>query len=329
MMQAVRGLTLRLAAISLTATTIAACTPPDYSDGITAFSQAVTKVDTAEQALAAADQQARLNGWLAGAQRGDPKLVSIDETKCGVGSGTYHAGDWTVVWSGQNAPITPKPSSMNSLEKYAALLSSVVADKTCASLQSDAKDLGTAVGDLAKDAKATALAAAAGPLATIVSTAGCLAIENMQLSILRQATSAANPIVQKLVPIISDRDTDMYDTAINDAHRQLYDANVSYNLTRSVSDLKLMVSLTQILEKLKLAPPGPAVEKMAGLHRDLTEDLAAPTVNLKRVQNDAQALIAAAVSVTSAAESLSNAGSPTAAKGAATKGAGTKGAAGS
>ena len=51
---------------------LAACAPSDYSDGITAFSAAVTKADAAEKALIATDQQNTLD--LNIAQVGRPLL---------------------------------------------------------------------------------------------------------------------------------------------------------------------------------------------------------------------------------------------------------------
>ena len=55
------------------------------------------------------------------------------------------------------------------------------------------------------------------------------------------------------------------------------------------------------------------VLKVAMLHQNLTNDLKSPTVNLKRILNDAQVFVAEAASVASAADALAKATNPTAA----------------
>ena len=195
---------------------------------------------------------------------------------------------------------------MGGLTKYAALLSAVVADKTCSSLQSDATSLASSVSDMAKDAKQPELASAAAPIATIVSTFGCLIITNEQLSILREATKDANPIIVKLVPLIAQNDQDMYTNVLEDDVRQLGDATVAYNTSKSASDLTKIVSLSQAVDSAQASQPGPLIQKLATLHQTLTDDLAAPTVNLKRIESDAQAFVADEKAVSAAVGTLAN-----------------------
>ena len=285
------------------------CAPADYSDGVSNFSQAVTAANTAEQSLITAERQARLNEWAQKALRSPTQQVSVDLAKCHAQFGDYHAGDCAVTWRGAPAPAAPRQSSFEHLIKYAALLSAVTADKTCASVQSDAQSLATSLGDLAKDAKATGLASAAGPVSTVVSVLACLSVQAAQLSVLRVSTSEANPIIQDLIPIVVSKDATMYRIVLDDNVRQLQSAVLGYSQTRSASDLASIVSLAAAIDSAELNPPGPAIAKIAPLHEALTADLKAPTVSLKRVENDAQALIDQIQTVTDSLQRLQSSGS--------------------
>jgi hypothetical protein len=129
-------------------------------------------------------------------------------------------------------------SDMDSLTKYAAALSAVVADQTCASLQTDAR--GTAVGNIATKTKAPA--AAAGPISQIVAAAGCPAINDVQLRILKASTDAANPSIQILVPLIAAKYNELYMTALTEAHTQLLSSMTDY-LTMKNGDLATLNAL--------------------------------------------------------------------------------------
>jgi hypothetical protein len=148
-------------------------------------------------------------------------------------------------------------------------------------------------------------------LATIVSTLGCLVVADEQLAILRKATKDANPVIQKLVPLIAQNDQDMYLTVLEDNIRQLSDATVAYNKSQSASDLAKVVSLTQAVDSAQASQPGPLISKLATLHQTLADDLATPTINLKIVESDAQAFIAEAKAVDSAVETLTKSTSTT------------------
>jgi hypothetical protein len=214
-------------------------------------------------------------------------------------------------------------SDMDSLTKYAAALSAVVADQTCASLQTNARGLATAVGDIATMTKAPAAAAAAGPISQIVAAAGCAAINDVQLRILKASTDAANPSIQILVPLIAAKYNELYMTALTEAHTQLLSSMTDYltaqnsyqksksplDLDKEKSSLTKAISLAAAIDKAKSNPPGPVVLKVATLHQNLTSDLKSPTVNLKRVLNDAQAFVTEAASVASAADALTKANS--------------------
>lgn len=287
---------------------VVGCTPADYSDGINSFSQAVSQANTTEQTLATSEEKVVVANYV---QHSAGQNAVVDLSKCRANPGPYKAGD-CVVEVGGKSPPTAEPSSMAGLTKYAALLSAVVADKTCASLQSDATSIASSVSDMAKDAQEPALGSTASPLATIVSTFGCLIIANEQLSILREATKDANPVIQKLVPLIAQNDQDMYLNILEDNLRQLNDATVAYNISKSASDLAKVVSLTQTVDSAQASQPGPLISKLGTLHQSLTDDLAAPTVNLKTIENDAQALIADAKAVNSAVKTLANSTTTTA-----------------
>jgi hypothetical protein len=282
---------------------VAGCTTADYADGINSFSQAISQANTTEHALAASEEKVAVADYI---QHSAGQKAVVDFGKCRGVPGPYKAGDCVVEVQGKSPPTT-EPSSMVGLTKYAALLSAVVADKTCASLQSDATSIASSVSDMAKDAQQPALGNAASPLATIVSTFGCLFIANEQLSILREATKDANPVIQKLVPLIAQNDQDMYLTVLEDDVDQLNHATVAYNASMSASNLAKVMSLTQAVDNAQASQPGPLITKLATLHQTLTDDLAAPTVNLKTIENDAQAFIADAKTVGSAVETLANA----------------------
>jgi hypothetical protein len=172
--------TVRLIALLISLTAQAACTPSDYADGITAFSTAVDKANSAEQALIATYQQNTLDQTAAQVAGGNLSYGRPDLVKCRGNPGPYHAGDCVVQFGGQAAPVTAGPSSLASLTKYAELLSSVVTDKTCDTLDTDAKGLATSIGDIANDARNPSLAVPAAALATIVSAIGCGVIETAQ-----------------------------------------------------------------------------------------------------------------------------------------------------
>jgi hypothetical protein len=294
---------------------MAACSPSDYADGIKSFSKAVTAADTMEQTIGASAQQAALTQWTLAAAKTPPTTISVDLGQCRTSPTAKDSAKCVVSWSGGAVPFAAETSSMQSLIKYAATLAAVVDDKTCTSLQSDAKDLDNVIADLAKDAKAPQLAAGIGPITTIVTTLGCLLIEHVQISILRQATTNADPIIQQLVPLIEHKNSLMFGVIINDSVRQLTRAQVTYNVSHQPADLGKMVALAAAVNKTKATPPGPVIDKIGTLHATLTQDLASHTVNLKRVQNDAQELIAAAQSVSSSIKALQTSGNISASTG--------------
>jgi hypothetical protein len=291
---------------------LAACAPADYTDGITAFSNAVSKANSAEQTLITTYQQHGLDREIARAGQGSLALEFPNVNACSGYPGPYHAGDCAVKIGGQavGGGVT-QPASLASLTKYAALLSSVTTDKTCASLTTDAKGLATAIGDIAKSAGDKAVATPAGVVETIVATVGCIAIDSLQLKILRQATADANPVIKQLVQVVADKDQQMQATTINASVNQLRTDVEQYQGSHSAADLTKMIALAQAIDQAQLAPPGPVILKLADLHQSLTDDLASPTVSLKRVQSDAQALIGAATQAQSAIGTLAN---PSAAK---------------
>jgi len=284
---------------------LAACTTADYSSGVTAFSQAVTQADTTEQALATADQQAKLDQWLYHVERVHDKPDLPDFAKCRALGGGYRAGDCTVTFDGAPPPLTADKSAMASLVKYAALLSSVVADKTCTSLTSDAKDLGTAVKDIAKDAGGSSLSAAAAPIATLAATGGCYFIAADQLRILRTATSAASDPVNQLVTLIAANSRLMQDDVLENTISELQDASLRYSESRSSAGLKLVVSLSQAVDGLQTSPAADVIIKKLGtLHQTLASDLASPKVDLKNVENDAQAFGTSMATVAASLDTL-------------------------
>lgn len=283
-----------------------ACTTDDYSAGVTSFSQAVTKADSAEQSVATAAQTAQLDQWVKNEARKPPTDVSIDLAKCAAPSG-YHAGDCSVVSLSNGAPpLIPDRSPVAALAKYSTLLAAIVTDKTCTTLESDAKDLGTSIDDMAKLAKAEDFAGAASPLATVASTFACWSIEKRQLTILRTATSAADPIIAKLVTLIADEDRSMTYNIANDDLSQLDAAEVDYQSTNSAADLGRMVSLASAVDKAQTLSAASLIIKVGTLHHNLTTGLQSPQVNLKNVQNDAEKLGTEAESLASSANSLAS-----------------------
>jgi hypothetical protein len=295
---------------------LADCAPADYADGVNSFSTAVDKANTAEQTLIIAYQQNTLDLTAAQVAKGNLSYGPPDLLKCRGNPGPYKAGDCMVQFGGAAAPITAGPSSLTSLTQYAAMLSSVVTDNTCDSLNKDANGLAGSIGDIAKDARNPTLAAPASALGTIVAAVECGAIEAAQLNILRTATQAADPVIARIVPIVVDKDARLQSAAINSAVvGQLSVAESRYDSSRSAADLKQVVSLAKAIDQAQLSPPGPMIEKIAGLHHTLTEDLKSPKVTLTRVESDAKALIAEAGAVQTAVETLANAKSTPAGSG--------------
>jgi hypothetical protein len=300
-------------------TGLGACTAADYSDGINGFSQAVTAAAALGQPLAAAAQQAQKTQLLQSLATTNPKTVTLDPGCLGINPTGYHQGDCSVIIGTAKMNYAGALPNMASLTKYAAALSAVVADSSCATLQTDAGGLATTVSDIATKAGGKEAAASTGPISQIVAAAACSAIDAMQLRILRTATDAANPLIQKLVPLIADAYQLYYDTALNDAEKQTLVAMVAYQnaaalygKSKSAADLeKESASLNQAntlaaaVDKARTSPsPGPVVAKIATLHQTLTEDLRSPTVSLKRVQSESQAFVTEANMLTSAAEAL-------------------------
>jgi hypothetical protein len=303
---------------------IAACTPSDYSDGINGFSQAVTAAANLGPPLATAAQQAAQNEVLRSLAVGNTGNFYL-ASECNVDQGNYHSGDCALL-TGDDKKVAyvGQVPEMTSLTKYAAALSAVVADQTCTTLQTDAKGLATAASDIATKAGAKAAAEAAGPISQIVAASGCWAVNAEQLRILRTSTAAANPSIQLVVPLIAAAYDAFYVGALNDAHAQAVlgweaykRAQTNYQKSRSQSDLTKeqssvtqMISLAAAIDKAKSAPPHKTVLQIATLHQDLTNDLQSPTVNLKRILNDAQTFVTEATSIASAAEALTKATTP-------------------
>ena len=183
----------------------AGCATADFADGVSNFGAAATALDSSETALAKADQQAQLDQWYARAAAQARTSAAVDFTACR--ATPYKPGSCQLTVSGGPAPLTPVESSLPAIKAYSAQLAAVVADKSCASLKSDAGSLATEVGNLAKLAGAPA--AAAGPVATIAATLGCWQIARAQLRILKTATAQADPLIQELVPLIRNKDRNM------------------------------------------------------------------------------------------------------------------------
>jgi hypothetical protein len=303
-------------------TGLGACTTANYSDGVNGFSQAVTAAAALGRPLTAAAQQAEQTQLLQSLATTDPRTVTLDPGCLGINPTGYHQGDCSVIIGTGKLNYAGALPNMASLTKYAAALSAIVADSSCATLQSDATGLAATVSDIATKAGVQEATASAGPISQIVAAAGCSAIDTVQLRILRTATDAANPLIQKLVPLIANAYQLYYDTALNDAEKQTLVAVVAYQnaaalyaKSKSAADLeKESASLSQAntlaaaVDKARTSPPpGPVVTKIAALHQTLTDDLKLPTVSLKRVQNESQAFVTETNAVTSAAEALQSA----------------------
>ncbi len=305
-MKRIGNLTVRMVSALLGLTILVACMASDYTDGITAFSTAVDKANTAEQALITSYQQNTLDATADQVAKGKLSYGRPDLVKCRGNPGPYHAGDCVAQFGGQNPPITAGPSSLASVTKYAGQLSSVVTDKTCDTLNQDATSLAGSIGEIANAARNPDLAAPAGALATIVAKVGCGAIEAEQLKVLRKSTEIADPIITELTRIALDKDARLQSSVIDSTNAQLSAAEMRYDSSRSAADLKQVASLAQAIDQAHMSPPGPVIQKLADLHHTLTEDLRAPNVTLKRVESDAKALIASAEAVETAATTLAN-----------------------
>jgi hypothetical protein len=304
---------------------LGACSAADYADGVNGFSQAVNAAAALGAPLATAAQQAHQRQMLQMLPNIQPTTVSLSPSCIGVDPTGYHAGDCSVTIGGTRLDDAGVLPNMASLTKYAAALSAVVAATTCNSVATAANGLATAASGLASAAKGKAAAAAAGPISTIAGAVACSSIEAEQIRILRDGTAAANPLVKALIPPIADAYQHYYADAINDVFNQTTAALVAYQMaarryetSKSAANLREeTTSLTQAagfaaaIDKAKAAPqPGPVVMKIATLHQALTDDLHSPTINLKRVLGDTQALVTEATTVASAAEALDAAINP-------------------
>jgi hypothetical protein len=269
---------------------LGACTPGDYADGVNSFSTAVNAADTLGKGLQTAGDQARQDQFVSHAS-GLKAAVSFSGAACAPVVADYHSGDCRLEVNGQPAVASGNAPDMSALVDYAKLLTAVVIDTTCASLKTDGQSLATAVSDMATVAKAPQLAAAAGPISNIAATGACWIVSNKQLRLLRTSTSQADPIVQKLVPLISDADTQNYLTSLQNSASKLNTALISYNRTHAPSDLTAATSLAAAIDQAKRNPPGPTITKLATLHHTLMTDLQSPDVDLKRVSNDASQFI--------------------------------------
>jgi hypothetical protein len=282
---------------------LSACSTPDYS-GVQGFADAVTSMSDSDAALTTAAQQARLSEWVKQSAKQDPRTLTVNFSKCAADPATYIAQDCTVSVGGQPAPADTPDLAFTSLVKYASQLVAVADDTTCTALQTDATALGADLQDMAAIAKAPALATASGELTSIVSQAGCFLIARKQLSILRTATQAATPILAKLVPLIQDREKQMYGIIQDDDRDQIADAQLDYATTGSAADLAEIALLTASLDKAQLAPAYMTVAQIASLHQTLTDDLQASTVDLSAVLATARTLIEKAQAANAAASGL-------------------------
>ena len=280
---------------------IAGCTTTDYGGGVKAFSRAVSQATATQRTLASAAEEAAVAEYI-GASAGHKAVIHF--TRCR--AVPYKAGGCVVEVQGLKPPAV-ESSSMGELTRYAALLSAVVADKTCVSLQSDAADLASAVSGMAKEAHVSELQGAVSPLANIVSTAGCIRITHEQLAILRAATGRANPIIKKLIPLVAQNDDDMYRTAVDYAVSRLDDATTAYNRVKTAKELERVVTLSLSVDKAQSENPGPIVRRLATIHQALTDDLRAPKVNWKRIKTDGRAFVANAKTLGSSVEALAKA----------------------
>jgi hypothetical protein len=309
--------------------TVAACsTPPDFSDGINSFSQAISAADATGKSLYTGAQKASQNQLM----RALPQLLQSKATftlnrACNrISVRDYTAGACTIDITDQNSVTTSfgqpgEAPPMDSLTNYASKLSAVVADQTCSALQTDATGIAASIGDIAKTAGRD-ISSQAGAISQIVSTVGCTAIAAEQLRILRTSTSAADGIIGDLAAKIADIDDRLYNIALDDAFQQanapLLDLTIqaqskAASLDREQSDIMQTLPLIAAIDQARLAPPKPTIVKIATLHHSLTEDLKSPTVTLARFQTDSQAFVNEVRSIASAAETLAHAKSGSAA----------------
>jgi hypothetical protein len=316
-----RGVVAGLFAVSALA--VAACsTPSDFSDGIDGFSQAVAAADATGKSLYSGAQKARQDILL----RDLPRMLqrnasfSLNPACDPAQMPEYEAGACTIDVTDRNAvtapygpPIAAPPT--DSLARYGAQLSAVVADKTCGALQTDAAGIATSIGNIAKDS-GREVTVEAGAISQIVSTIGCTAIAEEQLRILRASTSAADGIVGALVEKIADVDDTLFKIALNNAYQQanapLMDLAVARSagtasLDQEQSDIVQAIALAAAIDQARMMPPKPVILQIVTLHHRLTEDLRAPTVSLARFQNDTQTFVAEVKAVASAAETLARA----------------------
>jgi hypothetical protein len=298
---------------------VAACgTPADFADGVNSFSQAVAAADNASQSLYSGAQKASRDLLLRDLPRiaADRIPVSLDPACDALQVKEYTPGSCTlqVGSAAYGQPGVAPP--LGGLTRYAAKLAAVVADKTCATLRTDAQGLAATIGDLAKEAKAD-VTAQAGAISGIASVIGCAAVAEAQLDILRKATAAADPIIAQLVPLIIAADHVLYADALTDAYNQANMAAAAYNSARGSvtpadmdkarADLAQALTLTAAIDTARGAPPDAVIAKIATLHKSLTDDLHAPTVSLARFQIDAQAFLAEAQAIVTAADTLAKA----------------------
>lgn len=278
----------------------AGCATADFADDVTNFSAAVTAVDGSETALAKADQQAQLDQWYARAGSAPRTAAFVDLSACR--ATPYKAGACQVTVTGSGpAPLTPVASSLPAIKAYSAQLAAVVADKSCATLKSDASSLATEVGNLAKLAGGADVAA--GPIATIASTLGCWEINRAQLQILKTATAQADPLIQKLAPLIRDKDQNMAADVAAIRANQLQQAVSGYQ-GGGQPPLTQLVQMASAVDTAGAASPGAQIDKLVKLHGDLTNDLQNPKVTWKRIGADAAALAADAQALQTAYTSL-------------------------
>ncbi len=270
---------------------LAGCQTSDYSGSITGFSTATNALATSDSAIAQAAVAARTKQLEAYASDHPDAQVVFNSQKCGGNSG-YKAGDCSISIGGM-AVLTGVDPATGSLVKYASALAAIINDKSTATLSTDVGNLGSAVQGLATTLNATGAATDIGPAATIVGKLGALAVNARQLQILRQATTAADPLVQKLVPMIADRDEQLTRIAIDQQVTDLGAMRTSFNHDpkRSVSDLAKMAQMAAAIDQAQTADTKAAVMKLAALHHKLTLNLTKPTISWGEIQSDGGALV--------------------------------------
>ncbi len=278
---------------------LSACSTPDYS-GVQSFANAVTSLNDADAALAAAAQQAKLNLWVQHSAAPGSR-AEVDFGPCLADPAAYVAQACAVKVGGAPAPAELPDMAFTSLADYAALLVAVADDTTCGALQTDAAALQSDLRDMAALAKAPALS---GELTSIASQAGCFFVARKQLGILRAATQDANPILARLVPVIQYREQQLYGIIQDDGVEQIKDAGLDYQATGAAGDLSEIASLTTAIDKAQLAPAYTAVSPLAALHQDLTDALTGPAVDLSAVVAKARMLVEKAQAAEGAAAGL-------------------------